>query len=311
MIQQQPFRCVLILSGFIVSLSLIIILINHYIYHFPGNSFFPDNVWIQVVILLVTYIGINLLFKKNSRPTIIIQEIIYLFAVIAVIAFATDAVQLTPFPVIDQDIIALEKKMHIDLLHLLEWTDRHILFKKILNYIYDSLEYQMSILPLIVIFTGRTYLLREYYFLLLCTTLLGFGFYYFFPTTAPASILNSPLFTSEQIATGLKFNEIHHHILPSTNEGGLISLPSFHVIWAFLCVNLIREWPIPCIILTLINILLSFSCVSLGWHYYSDLVGSIVVLLMSYYFLRKYLKIKDKPKKRLLYCSENDTFQYP
>ena len=39
------------------------------------------------------------------------------------------------------------------------------------------------------------------YFLFITTALIGFTFYYFFPTTAPASIVNSPFF-SEGLAVG-------------------------------------------------------------------------------------------------------------
>jgi membrane-associated phospholipid phosphatase len=144
----------------------------------------------------------------------------------------------------------------------------------------------MCILPLFVIFTGRFYLIRKYYFYLLCTALIGFGFYYFFPTTAPASVFNHSLFFQEQIDTGLKFKQIHQFMSPTTNNGGLIALPSFHMIWAILCVNLIKKWTIPYVVLSIVNLLLISSCVLLGWHYITDIVGGLIVLLISYYLFK-------------------------
>lgn len=285
--RQINYNCTLIFSILALILSSIIFITNYFYYHFIGNNYFPENVFLLTISLILFNWGLKLYFTKNSTAYFISRELIYFFCVMCIIALATNAVQLTPFAPIDQQIIALEEHLHINMKSILIWTNNHLYLKHLLYIIYDSLAYQMSIIPLLVILTCRFHLLREYYFLLLSTALLGFGFYYFFPTTAPASIINSPLFSPDQIATGLKFQQIHHYIMPTTNAGGLIALPSFHAIWAILCVNLIKEWKIPCIILAIINGLLIVSCVLLGWHYCIDIVGSIIVLLISYYFLKR------------------------
>jgi len=281
-------RCILLLTGTILFLSCIILLINHFIFKFSGNNYIPENTLPAILLLIISNIGLYLCFKKNSKICQSGREVLYFFTVMLVIAFATNAVQLTPFSTIDSQIISFETLIHLNMSTILKWTAEHPHLQIFLAKIYDSLPYQMSLLPILAIISGRFYLLREYYFLLLCTTIFGFGFYYFFPTTAPASIINSPLFASNQIATGLKFNQIHQHIMPTTNEGGLIALPSFHVIWGLLCVNLLKEWSILYILLLSINIFLIASCVLLGWHYCTDIAGSLIVLLLSYYFLVTY-----------------------
>ncbi|MGL5741085.1 MAG: phosphatase PAP2 family protein [Legionella sp.] len=207
----------------------------------------------------------------------------------SLIAFTTNAVQLTPFPTIDRSIITLEKYFHINMKAILIWTNDHPQLKYVLGVIYDILTLQMTILPLLIIVTCRFHLIREYYFHLLCTTLIGFGFYYFFPTTAPASVIHSSLFSPEQLDTGIKFRQIHHYIHPSTIDGGLIAFPSFHTIWAILCVNLLREWIVSCVLLLINNLLLIASCVLLGWHYLSDIIGAFILLFISYCLL-KYLR---------------------
>lgn len=280
-------RCTLSLAGLLLILCFFIFFINESIYHYHGNNFFPENVPLIAVLLILFNIGLRLSFARKSNFCIIGQELFFFFGVMALIALVTNAVQLTPFQIIDPKIISLEQAIHINLNSLLKWTNQYPLFKNLLTVIYGSLNYQMCILPLIVIFTCRFHVIREYYFLLLCTTLLGFGFYYFFPTIAPASFMDHALFSKEQIATGLKFKQIHHYINPTTDEGGLIALPSFHAIWAVLCVNLLKEWIVPCIILGITNVFLIASCVLLGWHYVTDLAGSLGVLLISFYFLKR------------------------
>ncbi|HAT4006540.1 TPA: PAP2 family protein [Legionella pneumophila] len=288
-----PFRYFILLAGTIVSLSSIALIINYTIYQFPGNNYFPPNTPVMACVILLNYIGMILVFGKNNRVTCSGLELINFFVVMSIIALATNAVQLTPFSPIDKQIIKLEAQWGINMVSILEWTNKYQYFKYLLAIIYDTLPYQMSILPLCVIVSGRFYILKDYYFLLLSTTLLGFTFYYFFPTTAPASEIQNSLFAPEQIATGLKFHQIHHYIQPTTIEGGLIALPSFHAIWAILCVYLIKDWFIPCLLLSIINVLLILSCVLLGWHYPVDILAAIILVGLSYYLLTL-VKVKSR-----------------
>ncbi len=283
---QVSSRSIIFLSGLVLVLSSIALLINHFFYKYPGNNYFPEGIPFLALVLILLNVGLVLYYPNDNKIRQIGRELIYFFSIMSFIAIATNAVQLTPFPIIDPFIVMLEEKMNIRMELILAWTHNHPQFKYFLGIIYDSLPYQMSILPLVIIATCRFYLIREYYFYLLCTALIGFAFYYFFPTMAPASITNSPFFSPEQIDTGLKFRQIHHYINPTTNEGGLIALPSFHAIWAILCVNLLREWPIPCILLFIVNLFLIASCVLLGWHYLIDILGGFIVLYISYCFLK-------------------------
>ncbi|KTD63432.1 hypothetical protein Lsan_1305 [Legionella santicrucis] len=280
-------RPINILAGLMLFLSSIAFLINHYFFKYKGNNYFPEGIPFLATVLFLFNFGLMLYFKKGSKFRQIGRELLYLFGVMSLIALATNAVQLTPFPPIDPSIVDVENYLHFPMESVVAWTNNHPKFKYLLGVTYDSLTYQMSILPLFVIFTCHFHLVREYYFYLLCTTLIGFSFYYFFPTTAPASILNSSLFSISQIATGLKFEQIHHYIIPTTNDGGLIALPSFHAIWAILCVNLVRDWKILWIVLSVINLFLIASCVLLGWHYITDIIGSFIVLWISYYFFNQ------------------------
>ncbi|MCW8443819.1 phosphatase PAP2 family protein [Fluoribacter gormanii] len=283
---QVSSRSIVILSSLVLILSSIVFSINHFFYKYPGNNYFPEGIPFLALVLILLNLGLVLYFPKDNKIRQVGRELIYFFSLMCIIAIATNAVQLTPFPIIDPLINTLEECMDIRMEAILAWTHNHQKFKYLLGVIYDSLTYQMSILPLLIIITCRFHLIREYYFYMLSTVLIGFTFYYFFPTTAPASIINSPFFSPEQIDTGLKFRQIHHYINPTTNEGGLIAFPSFHAIWAILCVNLLREWPIACILLFIINLFLIASCVLLGWHYLVDIIGGFIVLLLSYCLLK-------------------------
>ncbi|NDH69417.1 MAG: phosphatase PAP2 family protein [Gammaproteobacteria bacterium] len=207
---------------------------------------------------------------------------IYFFFMMVVVTIATIAIQYTPFPTIDKQIVAFEAFGHIHLETLINWTHNHPTLNHYLWLTYNSLPYQMCYFPLFVIFMKRSNILHEYFFLMLFCTLIGFTFYYFFPTAAPASVINSPYFIDEQRATELKFFQIHHYIPTTTNDGGMIALPSFHVIWAWLCLYITRFSPLLFILVLPITSLLLASCVLLGWHYLTDVLGAIVVLLLAH-----------------------------
>lgn len=266
-------------------LSFIAIGINHRFYHFSANNYFPPNSAILGIILSIFYWGLSLFYGRKSKQSRQGLELIYFFIVMSLIALATNAVQLTPFTPIDPQIIAGESAFHLHLTEILQWTYAHPTLYFILSYTYDSLPYQMSLLPLLLIIINRFSTLKDYYFMLLTTTLIGFSIYYFFPTIAPASAIGGDLFSPYQLATGVKFNQIHHHIPPTTLEGGLIAFPSFHTIWALLCVYILKEWTIPCLLLFVVNALLIASCVLLGWHYVSDILAGFIITFIAYFLL--------------------------
>lgn len=279
-------RCTLYAAALLMVLSLLAMGVNFFYYRYPGNNYFPPHTPVIFLTLLLVYSGLSLQFGNSTRLTRLLKklkEVIFYLLVILILTFASNAVQYTPFPPIDEYIVFLETSMGINLVEWMAWTSAHPAFKAMLNFLYYNLLDQMIVFPLIIIAAGRYHLIREYYFFLLTSAIIGLTFYYFFPTTAPASVLESPYFNQFQQATGLKFWEIHHHIKPSTLEGGLIALPSFHVIWAWFCLYMLREWRILFYIFAPINFFLSLSCVLLGWHYPIDLLGSVIVILITHF----------------------------
>jgi hypothetical protein len=258
-------------------------LVNRLIYQFPGNNYFPPHTLYVGFSVLLMYLGFYLQFGQDSKITKAFKELTLLFLVMTILVTATNAAQYTPFPPIDHHLLTWQAWFPLEMQDYLTWRDAHPLIKTYLEYVYLSLTYQMTYLPLLIIFLGRTHRMREYYFLLMITGIIGYGFYYFFPTTAPASILENIPFAEEQRATGLKFNQIHQYIQPTTLEGGMIAFPSFHVIWAWLCVWLVRDWQILSLLLGMINLMLVAACVLLGWHYWIDVIGSLIVIGFAHY----------------------------
>ncbi len=284
MFAERILSCSIIVLALLTSLAFVV---NDCFFQYPGNIYIPSGALLAGLNLLFMYAGLVLLSGRDGKIAQIFKELIYFFLIMALLGLATTAVQYTPFPVVDRHILALESFFRVDTRALIAWAHAKPGLVTVLDCIYASLDYQMCYIPLVIIAARRTDLIREYYFLLIITALTGFTFYYFFPTTAPASVFGGEYFSEAQWATSLKFFQIHHHIQPQTMEGGLIAMPSFHVIWAWLCLYLLRTWPMAVRIFLPVNLLLTASCVLLGWHYVLDIVGSVVVICIAHglYFL--------------------------
>ncbi|MCA0403664.1 MAG: phosphatase PAP2 family protein [Proteobacteria bacterium] len=287
-------KLIFISSFLLIFLSLIALFINSFFIKFSGNNYFPPGFWGIGLILTLILSGLFLIFEKNSYYYQTGQEFFYFFIVYSIIALATNAVQFTPFRPVDLSLIKIDSYLGIHLASLMSKTANYPRFKTILEFSYLSLAYQMAYLPILFIVLQKIAHLREYYCLLFLTAILGFSLYYFFPTMGPASFIKSNLFTEEQFATGLKFTEIHSFHIPSTSEGGLIALPSFHAIWAFLCILLTRSIPILFYISLILNSLLISSCVLLGWHYFIDIVAAAIILSLAYFIYFRYTSALSK-----------------
>lgn len=292
-IQLTRVNCLTFQIMAIILLSIIAFAINYFVYQYPGNLYIPSGTLLVLIQIPLMYAGFYMLYGRAGKMTCMVKEWIYFFLVIALIGLATNATQYTPFSTIDQTLLKYDVLLHIDTQGMIAWVHVHPMIKSGLEFIYMSLPYQLYYIPFFVILAGRTDLIREHYFLLITTALIGFTFYYFFPTTAPASVINSPYFSEAQQATHLKFFQLHHYIQPGTQDGGLIALPSFHVIWAWLALYLLRGWPIAFLVLLPFNIALTASCVLLGWHYFIDLLGAAVVILFAHFLYNRTIPYQD------------------
>jgi hypothetical protein len=278
-----------------ITALIITIGVNAVHFHYPGNAYFPNNIPCLFLLFCLMYSGSYLLWGDQSYATQVTRELIHLFLVMALVFIGCVGIQYTPFAPIDLYIIHWDHAMHIHLAALMHWTQSHPVLHQSMAAAYASLNLQLLYLPLTLIFLGQFKRLHEYYVLLLITAFIGYLVYYFFPTTAPASMIESPYFTEAQRATGLKFKQIHAHIPPSTASGGMIAFPSFHIIWAWLCTFLFRDWRVAFYLLLTLNITLTVACVLLGWHYASDIIASIFILATAHYtYFKLYPKNGDQ-----------------
>lgn len=279
------------LAGFIILASLSMMLLNYFIFHYQGINYLPYKMTFQILlIILLLKAGLMLLFDKKHWLISIADRSLLSFSLLCLLALYTTAIQLTPFAPIDSWLLAIDKFMHINQPHILKFSHNHSWFFNSLNAAYNLLHIELSCVFMAIILLPESNKQSQFIFLLLISAAIGFLIYYFLPTTAPASIINSSLFLDEQRETYLKFHQIHHHLPITVEGGGLIALPSFHCIWAVLCQYYFMRWPRLGLLLAPLNIWIITACLMLGWHYLIDILASILLLILSVIILNSISK---------------------
>jgi membrane-associated phospholipid phosphatase len=226
------------------------------------------------------------LIPQLNHYTTKFLDIFYFTMMVLLIEIFTSAIQLTPFQRIDHLVYQLEP---LPLDQLIAWTNKHPLIKEHLQNIYATLIPGMLTLPFFAVFLLKRTMIHRWIKLNIIYVCLGFSFYYFFPTCGPVSVIPFPeIFDQGQLNNILKFNQIHQWKMPTTEDGGLIAFPSFHVIWAW-AITLFFKWIHPWLfrIALVWFVLICISCVCLGWHYSVDIIGSILLIGIAHFFISK------------------------
>ena len=297
-IQTISFKYIFIAGAMLFILSTTAYLYNFWVTEYPGNNYFSILLFMPSVMIAITYVWYELYWGSLKWPKRFILESMLYLGVAVILTVASIAAQYTPFSPIDNTLIAIERLCHIDLELIINWTNHHPALQRALMSNYDSIYLELYLIPIGVLIVHRYAYVREFCFLLLVTYIIGIIFYYVFPTTGPASILKQASFLDVQYATGLKFWQIHHHIQPSTSDGGLISMPSFHIIWAWLCTYMVRFNRPFFYFLLFYNAFMTIACVLLGWHYPIDIIGTVITLSLAHWiygFSMKHFKAKSLP----------------
>lgn len=214
------------------------------------------------------------------------------FVIYTVVGFLANGVQYTPFEPIDAWLLQIDHWLGFSVNQALQWGHSSTWFYYSLSLAYDSLIYQLIIIPTVIFFLSSRYHrpIYRYFKQLLIGGLLGMMIYYFLPSVAPAHFVNSAYFSAAEHNTYWKFYELHHHIPILSPGGGMVAFPSFHVIWALLLLRL--AWSVKWLFvpLLIINTLLILATVLLGWHYIIDVIGGFTLAGLVIIITNRYLE---------------------
>lgn len=262
-------------------LSAVFIFINVLGPRYTGISYFPREFAPLIVLALHFSWFARKLRAQAPRASYLMAEASnYALAMTALAAVVT-AIQFTPFPPIDASLLRLDKALGYNGDAVLGWTCAHPLLRRALMACYDSTDLQLILVPMIPLFSGEDKRLRLFILAIIYAFLLGGLFYYFFPSSGPATLSTSPYFLPMQRATFMKFLQVHSRRPVTTMLGGMIAFPSFHVAWSVLLPYAARGQKNIFAGLLALNAVVIASTLLLGWHYLVDVPGGIILALAA------------------------------
>ena len=275
----------LLLTGLLFSL-------NTFDFHFTMVSFFPDHLpkisllqgaFTFLLGFIFLFYGLYIRFESPRSSTFLWGIGLFFWAAYINFVFA-NALQATPFPPIDHELIKIDQWMGINTPAIMAWTYNHPFFHRVFNFTYDFIAIELVAIPVTLALCNARRALGLFFIAQFFAFFIGCAIYYFFPTMAPSGVFNSPYFSPAQHDTSIRFFEVHHYLKVTASDGGLIAFPSFHVVWAILLTYACRGkkiffYPVACF-----NLILIASTVFLGWHYFTDVIGGFVLAIGAIVF---------------------------
>ena len=221
--------------------------------------------------------------KKNNEIWLICSAIVITLGVFVACICGMDSMALTPHSRIDSLLNQLDQSLGFNLPRLMNWTWSKDIYVYICNYAYNSWVFQVTLIPILITALGKYKRALRYYFSFTFSYALAELIYYFWPTTAPATVVHNNHFSISQqhlVQNFILMRAGNTHLLPTT---GLISFPSLHVAGAMLIImltwkNKILRWPI-----LLLNIVLIYATMGLGYHYLVDVLAGMLIACTSFY----------------------------
>ncbi len=256
---------------------------------YPGFHYLPDR-WLYLVPLVLAVLIFAMRFREKS-PRLAFFTKTYCTYFFLAIAFAvlTDGIQFTPFPTIDHALLHADQFIGFNTTALMAWTSRHTIIKQCLEFVYEFLNVEMLLLPLALAWIEAEKQIQLLFITMLVSIFIGGLCYYFFPTSAPVSIIHNPYFLLSEHHTALKFYEIHHYLSVTTGDGGLIAFPSFHVVWCILLCYAVRRIKWLFYPLIGINALVIASTLLLGWHYLTDVFSGAILAIIAIVISKRFI----------------------
>ena len=265
------------------ALTLLFVLINATTFHYTGISYFP-RLSTPLICLGMQFAYFDRCYPHISpRSGFILKNAAFYGLANIALALFVSGLQFTPFPPIDLTLQGWDHALHFDSTVAMAWTAAHPWLRWFLNACYVSTDVQVALAPLVAGFAFDRRRMRVYLYAFVYSLLLGGLFYYFFPSSGPGSVYQSPYFAYVQQLTSAKFYWVHHRLPVTTMMGGMIAFPSFHVMWAVLTTYAALPYRKLFWAVAALNVLVVASTLLLGWHYLVDVPSGLLLAVLSLY----------------------------
>ncbi|MBI4060743.1 MAG: phosphatase PAP2 family protein [Elusimicrobia bacterium] len=253
--------------------------VNAFFFRYTGISYFPRECWWLAFVALDLAVFGYWIRDRSPHASFASVNLAFYALTAAVMGVLTTAIQYSPFPRIDDMLASWDASLGWDTVAVLRRVSERPSLRSFLNLCYNSTELQLALAPFVAALAHDRRRLRVLLYGTVYSSIAGSLFYYFFPSSGPAGVFQSPDFLPVQRLTHLKFEQVHHFQPVTTLLGGLIAFPSFHVAWSVLATYAALPRPRLFAAALILNAFVIASTVLLGWHYLVDLPAGILLAL--------------------------------
>ncbi|MBX9787215.1 MAG: phosphatase PAP2 family protein [Alphaproteobacteria bacterium] len=185
------------------------------------------------------------------------------------------------YPFVDSTLVFIDSIFGINSSAVVLWFRTHELLNYIFSSIYKTYFYQI---PLIIVYfsiRGDALALQRFVMQFIIALILTIIISGFLPALGPYVWYNYQ--PSPTLAAALaQLLELREGILDFSHKNGVVSLPSFHTVAAFLYMYTFRnENKVLFVSIVILNTLMVFSCIPIGEHYFADILGAIPTFLVA------------------------------
>lgn len=269
--------------------------------HYPYQNGAALQALMQLPGVLTLLALISLSRKRWQHPTwqilcAIVIVMIFFLQIFQVGLEGASNVLLTPHTRIDAALATFDQHLGVNVTHLMAWTRQYPWFLHLLQTVYSSWIPLAISIPIIICTLGKSsHSHYRYITSWLLTIFIGCTIYFFWPTSAPASVYHSPYFTLSQHHLVTAFYQVHHNLPMTVQIDGLIAFPSFHVIDACLVTFACLDFWWLLIPVAIWNSLQILSTMALGYHYLADVLAGILIAIICHFIADYWLKkLKQK-----------------
>jgi membrane-associated phospholipid phosphatase len=251
--------------------------VNAAFFRYTGISYFPRECWWLAFVALDFAVFGHFVRARYPYAAFVSVNLAFYALIAAVMGVLTTGIQYTPFPRIDHALARWDAALGWDTVSVLAALAERPGLRRFLAYAYNSTELQLVLAPFVAAWAHDKRRLRVLLYGTVYSSFFGSLFYYFFPSSGPAGVFDSPHFMAVQRLTHLKYEQVHNFQPVTTLLGGLIAFPSFHVAWSGLATYAALPYRRLFLFACALNAVVVASTVLLGWHYLVDVPAGIAL----------------------------------
>lgn len=273
------FRTVLVLI--ILAISSAFYLFNLFTYKYQASSYISSSSLLALLPGCLLYWFARNIQKTHPHLSFILDAAWVIIYVSLVINFFTMTIQYTPFQLNDALLQSWDLKFGYNTVPVINWFFQFPKLIYILRMAYNSMIQEIFFVPIILALLQQRRRFEVFINVCLISAIIGYLIYYFFPTSDPAALFHSPHFSKNIVSVPKRFYDVQHYIVNHYIKGGIIGLPSFHVIWAIAVIYSFKNYKVLFYLFLIWNSVVILSTLALGWHFLVDILASFVIVAFA------------------------------